>query len=79
MMISAIVAGKLVGRISIKVSMAVGVVMSAVSMLIYSVAGSISMIYDRTGNYNMAWIAISVITAVTIVLYATMLKPQRKK
>ena len=39
----------------------------------------ISMVYDKTGNYNIAWIAVSVIATVTILLYAFMLKPQRKK
>lgn len=39
----------------------------------------ISMIYDKAGNYNIAWIAVSAISILMILLYATMLKPQQKK
>ena len=45
MMISAIIAGRLVGKIKIKVSMAAGILMSAASMMIYSVADSINVFY----------------------------------
>lgn len=39
----------------------------------------ISMVYDKTGNYNIAWIVVSAIAAVTILLFVFMLKPQYKK
>lgn len=39
----------------------------------------ISMIYDKTGNYNIAWIVVSAVAAVTVLLYIFMLKPQHKK
>lgn len=45
MMISAVVAGKLVGKISIKISMTMGIILCAASMFIYSLAGSINIFY----------------------------------